>query len=664
MRWSRIQRVLVVLLAVALAVTALSSIQALPAGAQEVEDDPAVVEPTSVNPEETPALEIERVSRDSETGVVEVEIIAPTRLAGDRIPQEAISVQVANSFIPFDYVARSAEQLEVVLVLDVSGSMRGEALDAAKLAARSFIDQLPQSVRVGVVAFDSETDVIAPIGTPVGDIAERIDALTVGSDTALYDALLAAEELFQSKDKSSRRVIVALTDGADSASATTPEIVATRLRDRVQLFGIGLQTGETDTEVFQELSEGSGGTFSTSSTQALLPLYEDLAARLSSRFVVTFDPGSSSATRAFVILSHQGTVSAANASFPAFDAPSAVTDGSLLQAANTAIPYNPPTPYRLDPNGFLSSELARNIGIAMVGSVLFLFGLLAAFPSERMTVLAQSGKDRASNVAVGDLTTRLEGAADRRLSVERRQRMSRALERAGLDLRASEYVVIVVALSVATFMIMFLFSNFVVATISFFATVFLSRFYVRFKGRKRSATFVEQLPSTLQLIAGALRAGYALPQAAETVAAETLSPTSDEFHRLVTEHRLGRDFSDALHAMDERLQAEDFTWVVQALDIHRQVGGDLAEVLENVTRTIRDRSFIRRQFAALSAEGRYSAYLIVSLPFVVVIALSLLNPDYISALFDGARGLFVTMLALTLMAIGSLWMKVLMKVKF
>ena len=103
---------------------------------------------------------------------------------------------------------------------------------------------------------------------------------------------------------------------------------------------------------------------------------------------------------------------------------------------------------------------------------------------------------------------------------------------------------------------------------------------------------------------------------------------------------------------------------MQAISIHRQVGGDLAEVLDNVNETMRDRSFIRRQFRAVSAEGRYSAYLIVSLPFVVTAVLFVTNPGYIGGLFDGTRGLLAILMALSFMTVGSLWMRALMKVRF
>ncbi len=119
-----------------------------------------------------------------------------------------------------------------------------------------------------------------------------------------------------------------------------------------------------------------------------------------------------------------------------------------------------------------------------------------------------------------------------------------------------------------------------------------------------------------------------------------------------------------MHAMADRLDAEDFTWVVHAIDIHREVGGDLAEVLDKVHATMRDRNFVRRQVSAVSAEGRYSAYMITSLPFVVAIMLSITNPEYIGRLVEDARGYLVLLAAFAQISIGTVWMRALVKVKY
>ena len=116
-------------------------------------------------------------------------------------------------------------------------------------------------------------------------------------------------------------------------------------------------------------------------------------------------------------------------------------------------------------------------------------------------------------------------------------------------------------------------------------------------------------------MASSLRAGHSLLRAMDAVSQEADAPTSEEFARLVNETRVGRDLAEALDEIAERTASEDFAWVAQAIAIHREVGGNLAEVLDAVGHTIRERNAIRRQVKALSAEGKLSAIVLMSLPF-------------------------------------------------
>ena len=153
--------------------------------------------------------------------------------------------------------------------------------------------------------------------------------------------------------------------------------------------------------------------------------------------------------------------------------------------------------------------------------------------------------------------------------------------------------------------------------LAFFAAmvVVISYLIVQRKVRKRQEAFADQLEQTLPLMAGSLRAGFSVTQAIDAVARESDEPTASEFRRVVVETRLGRDTDEALGALAERVESEDFRWVVQAIEIHRQVGGDLSEVLDNVYATIRDRNGVRRQIQALSGEGKLSAIILFVLPF-------------------------------------------------
>ncbi len=141
------------------------------------------------------------------------------------------------------------------------------------------------------------------------------------------------------------------------------------------------------------------------------------------------------------------------------------------------------------------------------------------------------------------------------------------------------------------------------------AWVFLS-----FKHRRRLKAFKNQLANTLQLMSGALSAGLSLAQSVDTVVKEGTDPMASEFRRALIETRLGVEIEDALAAIAERMGSVDFEWVVMAIRIQRQVGGNLAELLNKVAETIREREYLERQVLALSAEGRLSVWILGGLP--------------------------------------------------
>ena len=146
------------------------------------------------------------------------------------------------------------------------------------------------------------------------------------------------------------------------------------------------------------------------------------------------------------------------------------------------------------------------------------------------------------------------------------------------------------------------------------------------------------LPDTLQLMAGSLSAGYSMPQAVDTVVREANPPISTEFNRALVETRLGVDLEDALDGIADRMESVDFAWVVMAIRIQREVGGNLAEVLTTVAATLRERERLRRQVQVLSAEGRLSAWILGGLPIVFALYLLLVRPDYLLPMVQNVLG--------------------------
>jgi tight adherence protein B len=185
---------------------------------------------------------------------------------------------------------------------------------------------------------------------------------------------------------------------------------------------------------------------------------------------------------------------------------------------------------------------------------------------------------------------------------------------------------------------------------------------LRIAGRLRK--FHEQLPDTLQLISGSLKAGYSFNQALSMVVEETMPPISDEFRRVLSEIRMGLQEKEAMENMAERMKSEHLDWVVMSVNIQREVGGNLAEVMEIIANTIRERDTVLRQIKALTSEGRLSAYILIGLPIILAIVLSFLNREYISLLFTSIIGWVMVGIAVILMIIGIFWIIKIVSIKY
>lgn len=193
---------------------------------------------------------------------------------------------------------------------------------------------------------------------------------------------------------------------------------------------------------------------------------------------------------------------------------------------------------------------------------------------------------------------------------------------------------------------------------------FVAKLVLGYLAGKRRAAFDSQLGDTLQLLSGGLRAGHSIMRAIDAAATESQKPTSEEMRRVVTETSLGRDLLSALNDTADRMKNEDFVWISQAIQINREVGGNLADVLDQVGETIRERSEIKGHIKALAAEGKFSAYILIAMPFGIVGMLLAISPDYMNSMFSHPLGWVMIGASFVLMTIGSLWMRKIIDLKF
>jgi tight adherence protein B len=238
------------------------------------------------------------------------------------------------------------------------------------------------------------------------------------------------------------------------------------------------------------------------------------------------------------------------------------------------------------------------------------------------------------------------------------EKLDARLEAAGLSLRAGEFVVATIGAGLLGAVLgAAILQNMLLAAIIGVLGLVTPTIILRTALSRRGDRMREQLPDVLTIMASSLRAGHSFLQALDTVAREIPAPANVEFQRLVAEIRLGRPADDALEALADRVGSPDFRWAVLAVNIQREVGGNLAEILDNVADTLRERATMRRQIKVLTAEGRLSAWVLALLPFGIAAYMFAVNSEYISLLFKTQIGLVMLGVAGILMVLGILWMR-------
>ena len=258
------------------------------------------------------------------------------------------------------------------------------------------------------------------------------------------------------------------------------------------------------------------------------------------------------------------------------------------------------------------------------------------------------------------------GAAVEKVLVKRGRLASgaAALEKAGIGTSMPDFVLNVALATLGAGALATVLAGPLPAVLAAVGVPVAARLLVRFRISRRQAAFADQLDDSLQLMASSLRAGHSLLRAVDAVSQEAEAPTSEEFARLVAETRVGRDLAEALDEVAERTASDDFAWVAQAIAIHREVGGNLAEVLDAVGQTIRERNAIRRQVKALSAEGKLSAVVLMALPFGILAFISLTNPGYLAGFTESLIGWGMLAVAAVMMTVGGLWLRSTVRIKF
>jgi tight adherence protein B len=202
--------------------------------------------------------------------------------------------------------------------------------------------------------------------------------------------------------------------------------------------------------------------------------------------------------------------------------------------------------------------------------------------------------------------------------------------------------------------------------ISLVATVvgaMLPNFYVKHRRTKRLNAFEELLPDSIDLVGRALRAGHPLSAGFKMAADDGPEPVAGEFRRVFEEQRFGMPLQDSLLAMADRINLVDVRILVTAILIQREVGGNLAEILDNLSNVVRARFTIRRQIRVYTAQGRMTGYLLSALPIILFLLLYTINAQYMSILFTDPIGKILVTVAIVMQLIGFLWIRKIIKIE-
>lgn len=560
-----------------------------------------------------------------------------------------------------------------VLAIDNSRSMSGPKFAAAQAAATAFLDALPADVLVGLVTFGDTATVALPPTPDRASVQQSIDSLTLNDTvgTALFDG--AATAVAETGDSGVRSVLL-VTDGDEygNSTATVESVVKGATDANVAIDAVYIGDDGAPPVELSSMVEGAGGQLVTSGVDDLTAAFQRAAAAISSQIVITADIPPNAPEAGNVGVSAQaGSVPLSDTAFTTF-------------ATSPAGPPPDAGPIPVErsagPAWLTDSTLPLIMGVLFLGLLMLLFVALSGVGSDdrqgrvrrRLSLYTLTGR---TPVKQEETTTVLGTSQVARSAVEFAGKVARKrgfeeslalrLEAAGVPLKAAEWMLIHVGVAIAAALLGLLISGGgVIATIIGLALgLGLPYAYLIVKESRRTSAFLAQLPDTLQLIAGSLSAGYSMPQAMDTVVREGSPPMTSEFNRALVEARLGVPIEDAMDGIAERMKSKDFAWVVMAIRIQREVGGNLAELLTTVSATLRERERLRRQVRVLSAEGRLSAWILGLLPPVFALYLLVVQPSYLKPLVTELLGWVLVGLGVTLLAIGALWMRKAVKVE-
>lgn len=565
-------------------------------------------------------------------------------------------------------IARIKEPIGVVIVLDTSGSMKGEPMADAIDAALVFMNEMRSIDEFAVVGFADEVTIYSNFTSNRQKLKEFISEITAEGETSLYDGIFLALDQFNIRKDIKYRYAIVLSDGTDTVSKlTTKDVIDKAIDEQVTIFSVALMSYDFNPTDIENISESSGGELLIAANSGeLKELYRQISRKIRSQYKISYTSlwPNTETIKINIIVEESELTSSVKTTY----------ENPFYTPTPTKIIKIPKRPFFLTIFDRWWMKLIIYASI-FIGVTLFLYVIILLIipPSQLLKKRTEFYGYKPVRKSIEEEDEYKKGGFNRFVYLVSRIAAKRGfvelftlrLERAGMKIRGSEFISIHIIVLLISSLVIYTFTNNLLLTVVAILLVAIGPFiFIKFKASQRIKKFHEQLPDTLQLIGGSLKAGYSFNQALGMVQDETKPPISDEFKRVLSEIRMGSPEKDALDNMAKRINSEHLDWTVMAINVQREVGGNLAEVMEIIASTIRERDRVMNQIKALTAEGRISAYILIALPIVVGGILSILNREYVSLLVTTKLGLIITAIAFTLMVIGSVWIIKIVRVDY
>jgi tight adherence protein B len=573
------------------------------------------------------------------------------------LPRAAFEVTENGSVLADATVSPASDagrEFGLVLVIDASKSMVGRPIHAAVEAARALAAHRTENQPLGIVTFNSKTDVLLPLTTDEAAIERALSSPPpLRPETHVYDGARAAISMLE-RAKLAAGTVVVLSDGGDTGSAIGLPGAVRRAREQgVRVFSVGLETGSFDPEALRQLAEGAGGRYTEATdSDQLTPIYEQLGTELSSEYLVQYRSLEGPGRRVDVEVSVAGHGSA-TASY-----------------RSPEIEITPVPPY--ERNDFWGSPLALVLASLLAGGLLATGLFAVVLRGDRRRVrsrVAMFISERPKREIAG----REGNAAADRLLMPAEQALGRLrwwpgfkeeLEIARITVPAVRIAVMTGMGAVAAAWLLLMITGSVIVALAVLVIVPVAvRAFLKHKLDAQRKLFVDQLADNLQVIASALRAGHSFIGALTVSVEEAPEPTKAEFERILADEQLGVPLEEGFEAVARRMDCRDLEQVRLVATLQRETGGNTAEVLERVADTVRERGELRRQISSLTAQGRMSRWIVTALPVLLILAINLINPEYTKPLFDTAAGNAMLILAAVMITAGSLAIKRIVDIK-